>query len=110
MSKYKDAINDLAQMYFPFLTEKEKQSITLAIEVLNEKDIEERKNRMSRQQLITDFQHFLDTHKEEVQSHICQPPYDWMDEDDWELEQQICLKQSERGENERAWSTLQSNI
>ena len=51
---------------------------------------------MTRQQLIDDFQHFLDTHKEKVQSHICQPPYDWMDEDDLEDEQQICLKQSER--------------
>ncbi len=39
---------------------------------------------MDRQELIEDFQHFLDTHKEEVQAHICQPPYDWMDEDDWE--------------------------
>ncbi len=48
MSKYKDAINDLAQMYFPFLAEKEKQSITLAIEVLNEKDIKETTNEENR--------------------------------------------------------------
>lgn len=39
---------------------------------------------MNRQEMITDFQHFLDTHKEEVQAHICQPPYDWLAEDDWE--------------------------
>ena len=38
---------------------------------------------MTRQELIEDFQHFLDTHAEEVKAHICQPPYDWMD-DDWE--------------------------
>ena len=55
---------------------------------------------MTRQQIIDDFQHFLDTHKEEVQAHICQPPYDWMDEDDLDDEQQICLKPIERGENE----------
>lgn len=56
---------------------------------------------MNRQELIEDFQTFLDTHKEEVQARICQPPYDWMDDDDWEDEQQICLKQSERGENDQ---------
>ena len=39
---------------------------------------------MNRQELIEDFRHFLDTHAEEVKAHICQPPYDFMDEDDWE--------------------------
>ena len=64
---------------------------------------------MTRQELITDFQTFLDTHKEEVQSHICQPPYDWMDEDDWDNppksvpingSKTLWLETNERGENE----------
>ncbi len=36
---------------------------------------------MTRQEMINDFQHFLDTHAEEVKAHICQPPYDFMDDD-----------------------------
>lgn len=39
---------------------------------------------LSRDAMIADFQHFLDTHKEEVKAHICQPPYDFLDDDDWE--------------------------
>ena len=36
---------------------------------------------MKRQEMIADFQHFLDTHAEEVKAHICEPPYDFLDDD-----------------------------
>ena len=67
---------------------------------------------MSRQQLITNFQTFINTNKEEVKSHICKPPYDWMDEDDWEEEppksvpingsKTLWLETNERGENDNS--------
>lgn len=43
---------------------------------------------MTRQELIADFQHFLDTHKKEVKAHISEPQLEWFEDDGWdELEE-----------------------
>ena len=36
---------------------------------------------MNRQEMITDFQHFLDTHKEEVEAHLSEPQLEWFEDD-----------------------------
>lgn len=38
---------------------------------------------MNRQEMITDFQHFLDTNKEEVKAHLSESK-DWFDNDEWD--------------------------
>ena len=43
---------------------------------------------MTRQELIADFKHFLDTHKKEVEAHISEPQLEWFEDDGWdELEE-----------------------
>lgn len=39
---------------------------------------------MTRQEMITDFQHFLDTHKEEVKAHLSEPKEEWFEDDRWD--------------------------
>ena len=39
---------------------------------------------MNRQELITDFQHFLDAHKEEVEAHLSEPKEEWFEDDGWD--------------------------
>ena len=42
---------------------------------------------MNRQELITDFQRFLDTNKEEVKAHLSEPQLEWFDDDGWETKE-----------------------
>lgn len=39
---------------------------------------------MTRQELIDDFQHFLDTHKKEVEAHLSEPQLEWFEDDGWD--------------------------
>ena len=43
-----------------------------------------KENQMNRQEMITDFQHFLDTHKEEVEAHLAEPKEEWFEDDGWD--------------------------
>lgn len=43
-----------------------------------------KENQMNRRELITDFQHFLDTHKEEVEAHLAEPKEEWFEDDGWD--------------------------
>lgn len=44
---------------------------------------------MNRQEMITDFQHFLDTHKEEVKTHLSEPQIEWFEDDGWDDKEKI---------------------
>ena len=39
---------------------------------------------MTRQQMIDDFKHFLDTHQEEVRVHLQEPQKEWFEDDGWD--------------------------
>ena len=39
---------------------------------------------MTRQEMIADFQHFLDAHKEEVKKHLSEPQLEWFEDDGWD--------------------------
>jgi len=44
---------------------------------------------MTRQEMITDFQHFLDEHKEEVEAHLSEPQLEWFEDDGWDDKEKI---------------------
>ena len=44
---------------------------------------------MNRQEMIADFQRFLDTHKEEVEAHLSEPQLEWFEDDGWDDKEKI---------------------